>query len=173
MAKGVILEKWIIQFSFLLGRERDLRDFDLKSIGIHSNTYIIFKNIFLLIIIESITNIILILITYCLKRCAVYRDFKVIGSGRDLDKGVTKKKERGKVFYLFMFEIRFFGTSGDSMSHSHSWILHFFFIRILLFFSFTCQSSFNFPYLYRSQSTVFVWKYNRLVNNSFQVSIHV
>ena len=114
MAKGVILEKWIIQFSFLLGKERDLRDFDLKSIGIHSNTYIILKKIFLLIIIEPITNIILILITYCLKRCAVYRDFKVIRSGRDLDRGVTKRKERGKVFYLFMFEIRFFGTSGDS-----------------------------------------------------------
>ena len=140
MAKGVILEKWIIQFSFLLGRERDLRDFDLKSIGIHSNTYIIFKNIFLLIIIESITNIILILITYCLKRCAVYRDFKVIGSGRDLDKGVTKKKERGKVFFLCLcLRLGFLGPLG-TQCHTHTVEYYIFFYQNITLFFFSLAS---------------------------------
>ena len=131
-----------------------------------------------MIIIESTTNIILILITYCLKRCAVYRDFKVIGSGRDLDKGVTKKKERGKVFFFCLcLRLGFLGPLGTQChTHTVEYYNFFFFnqnITLFFFFFFTCQSSFNFPYLYRSQSTVFVWKYNRLVDNSFQVSIHV
>ena len=48
-----------------------------------------------------------------------YRDFKVIGSGRDLDRGVTKKKEREKVFYLFMLEIGFLGPLG-TQCHTHT-----------------------------------------------------